>query len=180
MNKTIGMIVVLVIGLILIFGGLYWLNRPTKSVQPSQRHPESTASSTNPKHPESTTSAAHTANHNQMKITINNRTLTAKMANNSSAEALLDWLDEGPQTLTLRDFEGMEKVGGLHKRFPTNDEQTQTEAGDLILYQGNKFVLYYGPNNWNFTRLGKLEGISASSLKELLGRGKVTVTLARD
>ncbi len=99
------------------------------------------------------------------------------MADNSSAKAFLDWLDEGDQTLTLEDFEGMEKVGNLHKQFPTNDTPTNTEAGDLILYQGNKFVMYYGHNSWNFTRLGKMEGISATELKQLLGRGNVTVTL---
>jgi hypothetical protein len=37
--------------------------------------------------------------------------------------------------------------------------------------------MYYGHNSWNFTRLGKMEGISATELKQLLGRGKVTVTL---
>ena len=51
------------------------------------------------------------------------------------------------------------------------------DAGDLILYQGKSFVIYYDKNSWNFTPLGKLEGISKNELKTLLGKGNVTVVL---
>lgn len=46
------------------------------------------------------------------------------------------------------------------------------------MYQGNSFVIYYDTNTWNFTRLGKIDGISKAELKELLGKGNVTVTLS--
>ena len=59
-----------------------------------------------------------------------------------------------------------------------NDEQITTEAGDLILYQGNSFVIYYAPNSWNFTRLGKINDVSEEELREILGDGDVTVTLS--
>ena len=44
--------------------------------------------------------------------------------------------------------------------------------------QGDSLVIYYAPNSWNFTRLGKISGISESELRELLGDGDVTVTLS--
>lgn len=72
----------------------------------------------------------------------------------------------------------MEKVGSLGQDLPTNDEQITTEAGDLILYQGNSFVIYYAPNSWNFTRLGKINDVTAEELQEILGEGDVTVTLS--
>lgn len=72
----------------------------------------------------------------------------------------------------------MEKVGSLGQDLPVNDEQITTEAGDLILYQGNSFVIYYAPNTWNFTRLGKINGVSAEELQDILGEGDVTVTLS--
>lgn len=165
MTKQNAIAIGLVIGLLLIIGGHALVQSSHIITSPSQQHNKKI------------TSTEPAANRNQMKITVNNRTIDATMTDNSSAKAFLEWLDEGAQTLMLEDFEGMEKVGNLHKQFPTNDTPTNTEAGDLILYQGNKLVMYYGHNNWNFTRLGKMEGISATELKQLLGRGEVTVTL---
>ncbi|MGD8403742.1 MAG: cyclophilin-like fold protein [Anaerolineales bacterium] len=40
------------------------------------------------------------------------------------------------------------------------------------------FVIYYAPNSWNFTRLGKINTVTAGELKEILGEGNVTITLS--
>lgn len=117
---------------------------------------------------------------NQMKLKIGNRTLTATLADNSTAEALLNALAEGPMTIDMRDYGNMEKVGSFGMNLPRNDEQISTEAGDLILYQGSAFVIYYDTNAWNFTRIGKIDNITQKELKEILGRGNVTVTLMTD
>ena len=44
---------------------------------------------------------------------------------------------------------------------PANDEWIDAQAGDLILYQGNQLVIYYGANSWSLTRLGRIEGVGA-------------------
>ena len=46
------------------------------------------------------------------------------------------------------------------------------EPGDVILYQGNRIVLFYGNNTWSYTRIGKISGYSAEELRTLLGGGK--------
>lgn len=115
---------------------------------------------------------------NRMNIQVNDHLLTATLADNSSAAALREALLEGPITINMRDYGGMEKVGSLGKELPRNDEQITTEAGDIILYQGNALVIYYAPNSWNFTRLGKINAVTAADLKEVLGDGSVTVTLS--
>lgn len=115
---------------------------------------------------------------NRIMLEINGRTLTATLADNSSAEALKDLLAKAPLTIGMRDYGGMEKVGDLGTRLPTNDEHIVTEAGDLILYTGSAFVIYYAPNSWSFTRLGRIDGVSAKELKGILGRGDVRVTLS--
>jgi hypothetical protein len=75
-----------------------------------------------------------------MKITIaGGREFTATLAKNSSTEALKELLGTGPVTIRMRDYGSMEKVGGLGKSLPTNDERITTASGDLILYQGNAF-----------------------------------------
>ncbi|MDE6720140.1 MAG: hypothetical protein K2J68_09835, partial [Treponemataceae bacterium] len=53
-----------------------------------------------------------------------------------------------------------------------------TDAGDLILYLGNKITIYYDKNSWNLTRLGKLDALengtmSKADLKNVLGKGNV-------
>jgi len=112
----------------------------------------------------------------KMKIQIGDHTLTATLAENSSAEALMELLAEGPLTIDMEDYGGFEKVGPLGTSLPTNDEQMTTESGDIILYQGNKLVIYYAPNTWSFTRLGKIDDVTG--LGEALGNGDVSITIS--
>lgn len=115
---------------------------------------------------------------NRMDIQIQDQVLTATLADNSSAAALKEALSQGPITINMRDYGSMEKVGSLGRELPRNDEQITTEPGDIILYQGSALVIYYAPNSWNFTRLGKVNDLSAAELKEILGDGNVTITLS--
>jgi hypothetical protein len=113
-----------------------------------------------------------------MNIQIGDNVLTATLVENSSVDALKEALSEGPITVDMRDYGSMEKVGSLGMDLPRNDEQTTTEAGDIILFQGSALVIYYAPNSWNYTRLGKIDHVAAEELKEILGDGNVTVTLS--
>lgn len=119
---------------------------------------------------------------NQIAITINGTVLTATLEDNSSAKALVELLEKGPVSVDMSDYANFEKVGDLGTTLPTNNEQISTKCGDLILYLGNKIVIYYDTNSWNFTRLGKIDNISDTELRELLGDGDVTATftLLRD
>lgn len=103
---------------------------------------------------------------------------TATLADNSSAAALQELLKKGDLSLSLHDYSNFEKVGPLGSSLPTNDEDITTEAGDLILYQGNQFVMYYASNSWSFTRLGKIDGVTQSEMQAVLGQGNVDVTLS--
>ncbi len=113
-----------------------------------------------------------------LNISVNGRTLTASLADNSSARAFQEMLAEGPLTITMSDYASMEKVGALGRNLPANDEQIHTQAGDIILYQGNQITVYYGTNSWNLTRLGKIDGIAAQELKDILGGGDVEMTFS--
>jgi hypothetical protein len=113
-----------------------------------------------------------------INLKIGEFSFTATLAENSSAQALKEMLAEGPVTVDMRDYENMEKVGSLDTSLPRNDESITTQPGDLILYQGNALVIYYEPNTWNFTRLGKINDVTQEELKEALGTGDVSVTLS--
>lgn len=114
----------------------------------------------------------------QMKLTINGHELTATMENNTSSQALRQMLERRPRTIHMRDYGAMEKVGNLWKGLPANNEDITTKPGDLILFMGSAFVIYYDTNHWNFTRLGHINDITQEELVEILGSGNVTVTLS--
>lgn len=114
----------------------------------------------------------------KMNLQIGDTTLTATLADNSSACALAELLKKGPLTLSLEDYAGMEKVGPLGTALPQNNERMVTAPGDIILYQGSSFVIYYGTNSWSLTRLGRIDDTDEERLRELLGDGEVTVTLS--
>ena len=101
-------------------------------------------------------------------------TLTATLVNNSSANALYNLLKRAPVTIKMSDYSNFEKYGPIGISLPRNDTKITTTAGDIILYQGNQIAIYYDTNSWNFTRLGKLDGVTQAELKRILGKGDVT------
>ena len=115
---------------------------------------------------------------NTLKLSVGGKILTATLVENSSVDALKNLLTKGDLTIEMEDYASMEKVGALGTTLPRNDEYISTVPGDLILYQGRYFVIYYGNNSYSLTRLGKINGITQSELKAVLGNGDVTVTLA--
>jgi hypothetical protein len=75
-------------------------------------------------------------------------------------------------------YGGFEQVGLLGVSLPREDVQTQTTAGDIVLYSGNQIVIFYGSNSWAYTRLGRITDQSAADLTEVLGNGDVAITVS--
>ena len=114
----------------------------------------------------------------KMKVQIGETTFTATLADNSSVDALKELMTDEPLTLNMSDYANMEKGADLGVSLPQNNEQMNTQAGDIILYQGRTFVIYYDTNSWSLTPIGKIENVDAEELREVLGTGDVTVTLS--
>ena len=120
---------------------------------------------------------------NTIRLTIKGgKTFTATLENNASAQALKDRLSKGSITVEMNDYGDMEKVGPLGFSLPRTDRQTTTRLGDIILYLGNNLVIYYDTNSWNFTRIGRVNGINTrGEMLDLLGGvGKRTVTISSE
>lgn len=113
---------------------------------------------------------------NTFYVTLAEETFAATFAQTSGATALKTLLAEGPLALSLRDYGGFEKVGPLGQRLPASDAQTTTQSGDIVLYQGNQIVLFYGSNSWSYTRLGRIDDLTGWA--EALGHGDILVTLS--
>lgn len=133
-------------------------------------HPSPT-STISPEPKEDTTVDTHT-----FYLTVEGVTFPATFADNQGAEALADLLTDAPLTLSLEDYGGFEKVGSLGQSLPTSNTHISTQSGDIMLYQGNQIVLFYGSNAWSYTRLGQVTDLTG--WQEALGHGDVTVTLS--
>lgn len=81
-------------------------------------------------------------------LSIGDRTMTASLVDNAATRELLSLLEKGPITIRMNDYGGFEKVGALPQSFTTSNTQITTEPGDIMLYQGNNMVIFYGSNRW--------------------------------
>ena len=112
----------------------------------------------------------------KMTVQVGESTFTATLEENAAVDALVEMMEHGSVTIQMSDYAGFEKVGALGISLPTNNSQTTTQAGDIILYQGNQIVLFYGSNSWSYTRLGKIDDLTGWT--EALGGGDVSVTFS--
>ena len=113
-----------------------------------------------------------------VKVKINNEVFDVKLENNSAAEELVKTLQKENVTVNAKEYGGFEKVGDLGFSLPANDENINTEPGDIVLYQSNQLSLFYASHSWSYTKLGKIENVSSTHLKEVLGSGDVSLTFS--
>ncbi|HJD45587.1 MAG TPA: hypothetical protein H9909_01965 [Candidatus Mediterraneibacter norfolkensis] len=114
----------------------------------------------------------------KMIVEVNGKRFTAALEDNEAVDALLTMVQEKPITIQMTDYSGFEKVGALGTSLPTSNSQTTTQSGDIVLYQGNQIVIFYGSNSWSYTRLGKIDDLTG--WKDALGSGDVTVTFSME
>ena len=110
-----------------------------------------------------------------LTLTINGREVPVTWENNDSVTALSELSSDG-LTVNMSMYGGFEQVGSLGSSIPRNDKQTSTSYGDIVLYQGNQIVIFYGSNSWSYTRLGHIN-LSRSEMTDLLANGDVTINL---
>lgn len=111
-----------------------------------------------------------------MMVQVGGSTFTATLEENTAVDALVEMMEQEPVTIQMSDYSGFEKVGPLGTSLPTSNQQTTTQAGDIVLYQGNQIVMFYGSNFWSYTRLGHIDDLTG--WEEALGSGDVTVTFS--
>ena len=114
----------------------------------------------------------------KMKVTVGETGFTATLADNEAVDALVEMMESGPVVLQMRDYASFEKVGPLGKSLPASNRQMTTQAGDIVLYQGDQIVMFYGTNSWSYTRIGHIDDLTG--WEDALGDGDVTVTFSMD
>ena len=113
----------------------------------------------------------------EMRMKIGDTYVTVEWEKNESVAALRALTAEGPLTIEMSMYGGFEQVGAIGQRLPSSDAQTKTKAGDIVLYQSDQLVVFYGANSWAYTRLGHVTDQDAAGMAALLGNGDVTITI---
>ena len=108
-----------------------------------------------------------------MNVQVGDVVFSATLEENEAVSALVEMMRESPVVIQMSDYSGFEKVGPLGTSLPVNNSQTTTQAGDIVLYNGNQIVIFYGSNSWSYTRLGHIDDLTG--WEDALGSGDVTV-----
>ncbi len=111
-----------------------------------------------------------------MNVQVGDVVFSATLEENEAVSALVEMIQESPVVIRMSDYSGFEKVGPLGASLPVNNSQTTTQAGDIVLYNGNQIVIFYGSNSWSYTRLGHIDDLTG--WEDALGSGDVTMTLS--
>lgn len=112
----------------------------------------------------------------KMSVQIGEHTFQAALEDTAAADAFVQMMKQAPVVIQMSDYGGFEKVGSLGQSLPSGDRQTTTQSGEIVLYNGNQIVMFYGSHSWSYTRLGRIDNLSG--WKEALGSGDVTVTFS--
>ena len=111
-----------------------------------------------------------------MKVQAGDAVFSATLEENEAAAAFVEMMRENPVSIQMSDYSGFEKAGSLGTSLPASNSQTTTHAGDIVLYNGNQIVIFYGSHSWGYTRLGHVDDLTG--WEEALGSGDVTVTFS--
>lgn len=112
----------------------------------------------------------------EVNVQIGETVFQAVLETKEAAKTLVGILQHAPLTLQMSEHGGFEKVGAIGRRLPADDVRMTTQAGDLVLYNGDQLVLFYGSNTWSYTKIGHIKDLSG--WKEALGNGDITIILS--
>ena len=112
-----------------------------------------------------------------LRMKIGETEVSVAWEDNASVAALRELAGRGPLVIETSPYGGFEQVGEIGAALPRDDVPTATSPGDIMLYVGDRIVVFYGVNSWSYTRLGRIEGLSRDELTALLGGDGVALTL---
>lgn len=114
-----------------------------------------------------------------VNIKTNNKTFKAKFYDNASTAVLLKKM---PFTIDMRDFSSQEKVTDLNYTFPkaSTMKPKTIKAGELYLWSGNSFVLFYttfSNSHGGYVPIGYIENVK--ELSKALGNENIKITFEK-
>ena len=123
-------------------------------------------------------SGSGSGNNKKIILKIDNSELSVQWEGNESVDALKKILENGYKIIDMHRYGDFEQVGSLGQTLTSDNRQMTTSPGDIVLYNGNQIVIFYGSNSWSYTKLGKITGKTDSELKTILDKANVTLRLS--
>lgn len=99
---------------------------------------------------------------------------------NESALFLLNKLQDEDITFKANDNGNFEKWGELGFNVPSSDSYLNASPLDVYLYKGDSICIFYDKSSYNYTSLGKVEGVNVNELKDILkvNKGEIEITIS--
>ena len=95
--------------------------------------------------------------------------------NNNSVKDLFNFAKKG-LTINMSRYGDFEQVGSIGKNIVSNNKQITTNPGDVVLYNLNQIVIFFGTNTWSYTKLGHIN-LNQTELNNLLNKSNVVLYL---
>ena len=113
-----------------------------------------------------------------MNVMIDGIPVMVDWEKNEAVYGLYQLVSKDPLSVKMSGFGGFEQVGSLGTHLTRSDREINAQPGDIVLYSGNRIVVFYGQNTWSYTPLGSILGLTDSELNELLGNGDVQMVIS--
>ena len=116
----------------------------------------------------------------ELTLKIAGEKVSVEWKKNESVDTLKKLAFGKPMVIKMSMYEDFEQVGDIGRSIPSDDKNTTTKPGDIVLYTGSSIVIFYGSNTWDYTRLGKITGRTKEQLADMLGKGDVEISLSME
>lgn len=115
-----------------------------------------------------------------MKLKINKREVPIVWEDNKAAEALFARVKDKPIQIQTQRYGRFEQIGKLPFQLDQKDEHQVANPGDIMLYQGNYFVVFFGEHSWTYTKLGSIQNFSSNKAGQLLDQPETQIEITID
>lgn len=114
----------------------------------------------------------------EMKLYFDESEIPVIWENCAAVDELKEETGNGDVVVSMSMYGDWEQVGSLGRSYTRSDRQMTAVSGDIVLYSGNRIVVFYGSNSWSYTKLGRMD-LPQEKLEELLSKGDITLTIRK-
>ena len=112
----------------------------------------------------------------ELVLTVDGKEVKVAWEDNPSVDAL-KVLAKETLTINMSRYGGFEQTGSIGKSIVSDDTHIDVGSGDVVLYNSRQVCLYFNDNSYDFTRLGKITGMTESEITKMLDKSGVTAVL---
>ncbi len=106
-------------------------------------------------------------------LTIDGKKVDVIWEDNPSVDAI-KVLAKDTMTVRMERYGGFEQTGSMPKSVVKNDSWIDVGTGDIMLYRGVQISIFFDDNAYDYTKLGKISGMSGSEIVAMLDKPNVT------